>query len=85
MGTFGCSSSGENQLKLGAANHPAHKAMIAQSAGVGVAEAGPFHEQGNFWRGGVWQQGWFDYFFEEMQTYWPQLPSGLTDEGSDKQ
>ena len=80
VATFGCSSSAENQLKLAALNHQAHKAMIAYSAGVGVAEAGPFREQGNFWRGGVWQQGWFDYFVEETQKDWPQLPAGLTDD-----
>jgi len=66
VATYGCSSSAENQLKLASLGHPAHKAMIAYSAGVGVAEAGPFREQGNFWRGGVWQQGWANYFFEEM-------------------
>jgi len=80
IATYGCSSSAENQLKLAALNHPAHKAMIAYSAGVGVAEAGAFHEQGNFWRGGVWQQGWFDYFLSETQKDWPQLPAGLSDE-----
>ena len=63
VATYGCSSSAENQLKLASLGHPAHKAMIAYSAGVGVAEAGPFREQGNFWRGGVWQQGWANYFF----------------------
>lgn len=78
IGTLGCSSSGENQLKLAAAGHPAHKAMVAQSVGVGVAEAGPFKEQGNFWRGGVWQQGWSDYFIKSMFQNWPQLPGGLT-------
>jgi uncharacterized protein len=66
VATYGCSSSAENQLKLASLGHPAHKAMIAYSAGVGVAEAGPFREQGNFWLGGVWQQGWSNYFFEEM-------------------
>jgi putative CocE/NonD family hydrolase len=66
VATYGCSSSAENQLKLASLGHPAHKAMIAYSAGVGVAEAGPFREQGNFWRGGAWQQGWANYFFEEM-------------------
>jgi predicted acyl esterase len=80
VATYGCSSSAENQLKLAAQNHPAHKAMIAYSAGVGVAEAGAFHEQGNFWRGGAWQQGWFDYFITETQKDWPQLPAGMTDE-----
>ncbi len=79
VATYGCSSSAENQLKLASLGHPAHKAMIAYSAGVGVAEAGPFKEQGNFWRGGVWQQGWANYFFSEMQLVWPQLPPELSD------
>ncbi|GAA0858893.1 CocE/NonD family hydrolase [Aliiglaciecola litoralis] len=80
VGTFGCSSSGENQLKLATASHPAHKAMVAGSVGVGVAEAGPFQEQGNFWRGGVWQQGWMNYFYASMHQDWPQLPRGLSNE-----
>lgn len=80
VGTYGCSSSGENQLKLSHAHHPAHKAMVAGSVGVGVAEAGPFREQGNFWRGGVWQQGWMNYFLMAMQQDWPQLPSHLSNE-----
>jgi len=74
VATYGCSSSAENQLKLASLGHPAHKAMIAYSAGVGVAEAGPFREQGNFWLGGAWQQGWANYFFEEM---------GLTGKGEE--
>ena len=79
VATYGCSSSAENQLKLASLGHPAHKAMIAYSAGVGVAEAGPFREQGNFWRGGAWQQGWANYFFSEMPIAWPQLSRGLSD------
>ena len=79
IATYGCSSSAENQLKLASLGHPAHKAMIAYSAGVGVAEAGPFREQGNFWRGGVWQQGWANYFFSEMPLAWPQLRRDLSD------
>jgi len=79
VATYGCSSSAENQLKLASLGHPAHKAMIAYSAGVGVAEAGPFREQGNFWRGGAWQQGWANYFYSEMPLTWPQLPRGLSD------
>lgn len=79
IATYGCSSSAENQMKLASLGHPAHKAMIAYSAGVGVAEAGPFREQGNFWRGGAWQLGWLNYFVSEMQIDWPQLPPGLSD------
>jgi len=80
VGTYGCSSSGENQLKLAAAGHPAHKAMITGSSGVGIAEAGPFREQGNFWRGGVWQQGWLNYFYSSMLQDWPQLPAGMSNQ-----
>lgn len=79
IATYGCSSSAENQMKLASLNHPAHKAMIAGSSGVGIAEIGPHHEQGNFWRGGAWQMGWANYFFEEMQLEWPQLPRKLSD------
>lgn len=79
VATYGCSSSAENQLKLASLGHPAHKAMIAYSTGCGIAEVGPYREQGNFWRGGVWQQGWADYFFTYMALHWPQLPSGLPD------
>lgn len=85
VATMGCSSSAENQLKLAAAAHPAHKAFIAFSAGVGVAEAGPFKEQGNFWRGGAWQQGWMDYFVEAMHQDWPQLPKDLSDDARRRQ
>ncbi len=80
IGTLGCSSSAEIQLQMGVAGHPALRAMVAQSTGVGVAEAGPFREQGNFWRGGVWQQGWMDYFLGSTVQNWPQLPEGLSDE-----
>jgi len=80
IGTYGCSSSAENQMKLSTLGHPAHKAMVAGSPGVGIAEAGPHREQGNFWRGGVWQMGWADYFFNAMYLDWPQLAPGLSDE-----
>lgn len=80
VGTYGCSSSAENQLKLAAAGHPAHQAMVVGSSGVGVAQAGPFKEQGNFWRGGAWQQGWMNYFHTGMIQDWPQLPATMTND-----
>ena len=85
IATYGCSSSAENQLKLASLAHPAHKAMVVGSSGVGIAEAGPHREGGNFWRGGVWQMGWADYFFGAMPLDWPQLPAGLTDEERTRQ
>jgi hypothetical protein len=78
VGTYGCSSSGENQLKLAAQGHPAHKAMVAGSVGVGIAETELFKEQGNFWRGGAWQQGWLNYFHSSMLQDWPQLPRAMS-------
>lgn len=80
VGTFGCSSSGENQLALAAANHPAHRAMIPLASGAGVARAGPVREQGSFYRGGVWQQGWFEYFYNDGHANWPRPPAGLSNE-----
>lgn len=85
VATYGCSSSAENQLKLASLNHPAHKAIIAGSSGVGIAEVGSHREQGNFWRGGAWQMGWADYFFNAMYLDWPQLAPGLSDEERTKQ
>jgi putative CocE/NonD family hydrolase len=79
VATYGCSSSAENQLKLASLAHPVHKAIVVGSSGVGIAEAGPHREGGNFWRGGVWQMGWADYFFGAMPLDWPQLPPGLSD------
>jgi len=79
VATYGCSSSAENQLKLASLAHPAHKAIVVGSSGVGIAQVGPHHEQGNFWRGGAWQMGWADYFFGAMHFNWPQLPAGLSD------
>lgn len=79
IATYGCSSSAENQLKLASLGHPAHRAMIVGSSGVGIAQVGPHREQGNFWRGGAWQMGWADYLLDAMYLDWPQLPSGLDD------
>lgn len=79
VATYGCSSSAENQLKLASLGHPAHRAMIVGSSGVGIGAVGPHREQGNFWRGGAWQMGWADYFFDAMYLDWPQLPAGLED------
>jgi len=53
VGTLGCSSTAEWQLQLAATNHPAHAAMIPQASGAGIGRVGEFHEQGNWYRGGV--------------------------------
>ncbi len=77
VGTIGCSSSAEWQLALAAMDHPAHAAMVPQASGAGIGRVGRFHEQGNWYRGGVYQMlfGTWLYGVQNMQR--PQLPEGL--------
>lgn len=66
VGTFGCSSSAENQLDLALARHPAHVAMIPRSAAVAMTEAKATNvrEPGQTRRGGVfWLGGWASWFY----------------------
>ena len=84
VGTFGCSSSAENQLSLSVANHPAHAAAIAQAPGAGIGRVGPYSEQGNIYRGGALQL-MFASWFNEAIMYGkrgahmrPQFPADLS-------
>ncbi|HYI43528.1 MAG TPA: CocE/NonD family hydrolase [Sphingomicrobium sp.] len=86
VGTWGCSSTAENQLGLITANHPAHKAAVALGYGAGIGRIGPYAEQGNQMRGGAQQllfATWFrnylgstGYGSDERPTF----PSTLTPE-----
>jgi hypothetical protein len=54
VGLHGCSSTAENQLKLGAIGHPALAACVAMSSGAGIGSIpGTEGCQGLFFRGGV--------------------------------
>ena len=84
VGTYGCSSSAENQLSLSVANHPAHRAAVAQAPGAGIGCIGPFAEQGNVFRGGALQL-FFASWFKDHMIYGgrgahlrPQFPAELT-------
>ena len=55
VATWGCSSTAEWQLALAAQNHPAHAAMIPMASGAGIGRVGEYHEQGNWYKGGVHQ------------------------------
>lgn len=81
VGTFGCSSAAENQLGLATLDHPAHKAMIPMAPGAGIGQIDPFHEQGNFYRGGARFTAWFDWYYNfGGHNNRPQFPSNLTQE-----
>jgi uncharacterized protein len=54
VGLYGCSSTAENQLKLGAIGHPALHACVPMSSGAGIGSIpGAEGHQGLFYRGGV--------------------------------
>jgi len=77
VGTIGCSSSAEWQLALAATNHPAHAAMVPMSSGAGIGRVGPFHEQGNWYRGGVFQMLFAVWLYSEQNTQRPTFPSDI--------
>lgn len=55
VGTYGCSSTAENQLGLITSNHPAHRAAVVLGYGAGIGRIGPYAEQGDILRGGALQ------------------------------
>ena len=80
VGTIGCSSSGEWQLALAATDHPAHAAMVPMAAGAGIGRVAPFHEQGNWYRGGVFQMLFATWLYSVQNTQRPTLPADLSRE-----
>ncbi len=80
VGTYGCSSTAEWQLALAAMNHPAHAAMIPQSAGAGIGRVGEFWEHGNWYTGGVQRILFFVWLYGVDNPLRAQIPEGLSAE-----
>jgi len=80
VGTLGCSSTAEWQLQLAATNHPAHAAMIPQASGAGIGRVGEFHEQGNWYRGGVPRVLFSIWLYGTDNPLRAQIPEGLDPE-----
>jgi putative CocE/NonD family hydrolase len=80
VGTIGCSSSAEWQLALAATDHPAHAAMVPMAAGAGIGRVGAFYEQGNWYRGGVFQMLFGSWLYGVQNTQRPRLPDDLSQE-----
>ena len=78
VGTIGCSSSAEWQLALAATDHPAHAAMVPMAAGAGIGRVGEFYEQGNWYRGGVFQMLFATWLYGVQNTQRPTLPGDLS-------
>lgn len=80
VGTYGCSSTAEWQMELAAQSHPAHKAMIPMAAGAGIGRVGEFYEQGNLYKGGVFQTLFAIWLYGVQADLRPQFPPDLTQE-----
>jgi putative CocE/NonD family hydrolase len=74
VGTLGCSSSAEWQLALAAIDHPAHAAMVPMASGAGIGRVGPFHEHGNWYKGGVFQMLFATWLYSVQHTVRPTFP-----------
>ena len=80
IGTLGCSSSAEWQMALAAQDHPAHKAMVPMAAGAGIGRVGEFHEQGNWYKGGVHQTLFSVWLYSVQQQVYPRFERGTSEE-----
>jgi hypothetical protein len=80
VATLGCSSTAEWQMGLAAMRHPGHAAAVPMGQGAGIGRMGPFHEQGNFYRGGALQLPMAVWLFGEQNTQRPTFPPGTSRE-----
>tara|TARA_R110000868_G_scaffold284718_1_gene545130 strand:- start:4082 stop:5968 length:1887 start_codon:yes stop_codon:yes gene_type:complete len=81
IGTLGCSSTAEWQMAVAALDHPSHAAMAPQGFGAGIGTVGEYHEQGNWYRGGVEQLLFFSWLYGvEQDKFKPRIPAGATQE-----
>jgi uncharacterized protein len=80
VGAIGCSSTAEWQMGLAATGHPALKALVPMAAGAGIGRMGPYHEQGNFYRGGAVQLPMLGWLHGEQNMARPTFPPGTSRE-----
>ncbi len=81
IATIGCSSTAEWQMAFAALDHPAHAAMVPAGYGAGVGKVGPFHEQGNWYRGGAGQMLFTAWLYSvQNDEIRPTFPKDATQE-----
>jgi hypothetical protein len=81
IGTLGCSSTAEWQMAVAALDHPSHGAMVPMGFGAGVGKVGDYQEQGNWYRGGVFQMLFASWLYSvEHDKFKPRIPAGATQE-----
>ena len=81
IGLIGCSSTAEWQMAVSSMNHPALAAMVPMGFGAGIGRVGQFMEQGNWYRGGVYQMLFGAWLYGvEHDKFKPRIPAGATQE-----
>jgi predicted acyl esterase len=80
VGTTGCSSTAEWQLGAVARDIPGFAAFNPQGFGCGVGRVGPFYEQGNWYRGGVFMLYNVEWFYGNQKPQRPTFPPETSQE-----
>ncbi len=80
VGTTGCSSTAEWQIGAVARDIPGYAAFNAQGFGCGVGRVGPFYEQGNWYRGGVFMMYNIPWFYGNQKPQRPMFPPNTSQE-----
>lgn len=79
IATYGCSSTAEWQMAVGALDHPSHTTLVAQGFGAGVGKVGPYYEQGNWYRGGATQMLFISWLYGvQNDAIRPSFPKNAT-------
>jgi hypothetical protein len=61
-------------MAIASMGHPAYAAMNVQGFGAGVGRAGPYYEQGNWYRGGAIQMLFIAWLYGEQNQVRPMFP-----------
>ena len=80
VGTTGCSSTAEWQIAAVARNVPGFASFNAQGFGCGVGRIGPYYEQGNWYRGGVFMMYNLTWFYDNQKPQHPSFPKDISQE-----
>jgi len=80
VGTTGCSSTAEWQIGVVARDIPGYAAFNAQGFGCGVGRIGPYYEQGNWYRGGVFMMYNISWFYGNQKPQRPMFPANTSQE-----
>lgn len=80
VGLIGCSSTAEWQMAVAAQAPKGLATIIPQGFGAGVGRVAPYHEQGNWYRGGAVQMLFIDWIYGQQNQVRPMFPPDATQE-----